>query len=556
VTVGLDAIPLARPTRLAVDAATAGCAILGVALIIGLVTARHYGMTVDEFNTDDYGPKALAWYTSGFTDRAHFEAVEPFLWYYGPWAQVLIAAVQSLGLADPLTVRHAVTFVIGLAGLAALLPLARLTVGRWAGPVALVLCLITGNLYGSLFFTPIDVPFLAAMCWATLAIVAMARRPVPTWRTTLLAGGALGLAVATRPGGILAHGYLIGAMALAATEVVLTYGRAARSYVVTIAVRTAAALATAWVTAIALWPWLQVGNPLAQFRTAFVHFGKIPMAMEFPHWGEILNTNALPWSYLPGQWLARLPEAFLVLLAFALLSALAIAVRFAAAAVARFRQQGAEGLRTPALLVARARGTLVIWAATLVPVGYIMMRQATLYDGIRHTLFVIPMLALLAGWAALRLLPALRRAAVPAAIATAAYLVAVIANLVVLHPLEYIATNAFAGGTRGSYGRFEQDYWSAAATEALRRLEQRLDADGAFAGEPPSVLICIGHREGMTKPLLRKPWRLELDVTKADFVIETERWACAANARDLVLIDQVMRNDRGFAWTYARRNDR
>lgn len=551
-TAGFDTIALARPARVFVDAATIGGAILAVALVIGITTARHYGMTVDEFNTDDYGPKALAWYTSGFTDRAHFETVEFSLWYYGPWAQILIAFIQSFGLADPLTVRHAVTFVIGLAGLAALLPLARLTVGRWAGPVALVLCLITGNLYGSLFFTPIDVPFLAAMCWATLAIVVMARRVVPTWPATVCAGLAIGLAVATRPGGILAHLYLVGVMALAALEVVLTYGRAARPYVLAIGLRTAMAIATAWATAIALWPWLQVGNPLAQFWIAFVHFGNIPMAMSFAHWGETLATNALPWSYLPGQWLARLPEAFLVLLAFALVSALIVIVQFARAAVDRLRAQGAGGLRAPALLVARSRATLVIWAAACVPVGYIMLRQPTLYDGIRHTLFVIPMLALLAGWAALRLLPVLRRAAIPTAIATAAYVSALVVNLALLHPLEYIATNAFAGGTRGAYGRFEQDYWSAAATEALRRLERRLDAVGAFARDPPSLLVCIGWREGMVPVLQRKPWRLERDVSKADFVIETERWRCAAGTKDLALIDQVTRFDRAFAWTYAR----
>ena len=31
--------------------------------------------------------------------------------------------------------------------------------------------------------------------------------------------------------------------------------------------------------------------------------------------------------------------------------------------------------------------------------------------------------------------------------------------------------NALTGGTRGAYDKFELDYWSAAATEALRRLE-------------------------------------------------------------------------------------
>jgi hypothetical protein len=183
--------------------------LLSIALVVGLATAGHYGLTVDEFNTDDYGPKALAWYLSGGTDRSHFETVEEFLWYYGPWHQILTAIVQSLGVAGPITVRHAVTFLVGLAGLAALVPIARLSVGRWAGPIAIALCLLTGYFYGSLFSTPIDVPFMAAMSWATCAILLMARHDVPTWPATVAAGLLTGLAMATRTGGIIAHAYLI-----------------------------------------------------------------------------------------------------------------------------------------------------------------------------------------------------------------------------------------------------------------------------------------------------------------------------------------------------------
>lgn len=130
---------------------------------MGLSTVADYGLTVDEFNTDDYGPKALAWYTSGFNDRSHFETVEFSLWYYGPWFHMLTAYLQSFDFADRITVRHAATFFVGLAGLAALLPLGRLSVGRWAGLTAIALCLMTGYVYGSLFSTPIDVPFLAVM---------------------------------------------------------------------------------------------------------------------------------------------------------------------------------------------------------------------------------------------------------------------------------------------------------------------------------------------------------------------------------------------------------
>jgi hypothetical protein len=76
----------------------AAAALLGAALVVGLSTAADYGLTVDEFNVDDYGPKALAWYTSGFIDRSHFETVEFPLWYYGPWfsnAHGLCAVLRS-----------------------------------------------------------------------------------------------------------------------------------------------------------------------------------------------------------------------------------------------------------------------------------------------------------------------------------------------------------------------------------------------------------------------------------------------------------------------------
>ena len=55
----------------------------------------------------------------------------------------------------------------------------------------------------------------------------------------------------------------------------------------------------------------------------------------------------------------------------------------------------------------------------------------------------------------------------------------VVVTLAKLHPLEYVAMNTFAGGTRGAYGRFELDYLAVAATEALRRLESRLEYERA-----------------------------------------------------------------------------
>ena len=178
------------------------------------------------------------------------------------------------------------TFLVGLAGVAALLPIGRLAVGRWAGLTAIALCLLTGYLYGSLFFTPIDVPFLAAMTWATLAILVMTRQLLPSWRATIIAGLLTGLAIGTRTGGIITHAYLLAAMALCARRNLPTRGRLTPRYLAQIGVRYGGGVIIAWLMAIALWPWLQIGNPFRQFKIALVHFATIPMSFEFSALGR------------------------------------------------------------------------------------------------------------------------------------------------------------------------------------------------------------------------------------------------------------------------------
>src|SRR5467141_3273490 len=54
--------------------------------------------------------------------------------------------------------------------------------------------------------------------------------------------------------------------------------------------------------------------------------------------------------------------------------------------------------------------------AVVLPLGFLILQRATLYDGIRHVLFVIPMLAVVAGLGWRALLPFLTRAPVVTAV--------------------------------------------------------------------------------------------------------------------------------------------
>jgi hypothetical protein len=379
---------------------------------------------------------------------------------------------------------------------------------------------------------------------------------VPSWPATVAAGLATGLAISTRTGGIITHAYLLAALLLCALEVFVTQRRLALRYLLQIAARYGAVVIIAWGTAIALWPWLQIGHPLRQFRIALVHFASIPMTYEFSHWGQRIWTSELPASYIPAQLLARLPEAFLLLLAIALVYSIAAGIVLAREAAQRWREDRGAIVREAALAVARKRAILLVCMAVILPLAFLIVQRATLYDGIRHVLFIIPMLAILAGLGMRVLLPLVRRVPVVAAVAAGAYVGNIVSTLVALHPLEYVATNALAGGTRGAYGNFELDYWSVAASEALRHLERRLDYGPSVRGaeSPPSVMICIPSREQVIEPMLKRPWVVGTDPDKADFVIATERWRCGED-KPLILIDEVKRFDRTFAWIYARRFD-
>ena len=144
-------------------------------------------------------------------------------------------------------------------------------------------------------------------------------------------------------------------MVLCVAEFLARHGRLALRYVMQMGARYAAVVVLAWITAIALWPWLQIGNPWQQFKVALMHFATIPMSYEFSYWGERIWTDGLPRSYIPGQLLARLPEAFLFLLAVAFVYC---NFRPGGSRAAKRRQHGAHdrsaGLRTAALTVARA----------------------------------------------------------------------------------------------------------------------------------------------------------------------------------------------------------
>jgi hypothetical protein len=502
--------------------------LMGAMIVLAAATAADYGISVDEFLFDTYGGKALDYYRTWGADRSLFEWYDNYL--YGPWFQMVVAALQSFDLMAPFDMRHLATGLLSLIGLCGVYWTGAVVFNRRVAFVAVCLLLLSGNYYGHMFNSPIDAPYLVAMTFATLGIVLAFRgRPRRFLARALLVGVLVGWAAATRVGGIMLLAYVGVAAGLAVIDrwgvspearpgerdgVTLT--GAIASVVLIVAV----AAAVTW----AAWPWLHE-DTIARLKGALGHFGKIEMDYTSLVWGVPFRTTALPWYYIPLNLIARLAEPFTVLLGLGLVFAALGAARGMAEATV-WRDGAVLAARRVLGIAARERGAVIVAFAALFPLLYIVATGAVLYDGIRHVLFTAPMLALLAARAAEPLWPWFARVRLPAALALGALVGYGVWAVATLHPNEYIRISAFAGGTRYGAPRFESDYWGTAVGEGIERLREYLDLE-ARNGRPvesPRVLIGISYRENLAAPYLPKGWTHVDTKEAAQFAVAPTRW--------------------------------
>ncbi|HEU4523114.1 MAG TPA: hypothetical protein VFT12_13990, partial [Thermoanaerobaculia bacterium] len=101
----------------------------------------------------------------------------------------------------------------------------------------------------------------------------------------------------------------------------------------------------------------------------------------------------------------------------------------------------------------------------LFPIVLYVVRPPRVYDGIRHFLFVLPAMAIVAaaGGASLRI--ARRPALVMILIVVS--LVPAATAMMRIHPYQYAYYNELAGGLGGASGRYETDYWMTSYREAM-----------------------------------------------------------------------------------------
>jgi hypothetical protein len=172
-----------------------------------------------------------------------------------------------------------------------------------------------------------------------------------------------------------------------------------------------------------------------------------------------------------------------------------------------------------------------------------------MYNGIRHFIFVIPPLAVLAGLAGAWLIDRLARAWRPAAALAAAVLVIGLVRPVVdmaqLHPYEYTHFNDLAGDVRGASKRYMLDYWGLSLKQAADALRDKLAADGEADG-PWRIAVCGPQRNVQVE--LGPKYVTSGDPRGADFVLSLGSFYCAR--LNAPLIAEIVRDGVTYARVY------
>nr|WP_281502851.1 glycosyltransferase family 39 protein [Ancylobacter crimeensis] len=450
-----------------------------------LLTFRDYGISNDEPVQHTYGQLLLTWYASGFTDDRAFHYINLYL--YGGLFDMIAAGLEHVVPLPVYEWRHLLSAMFGLFGFVGVWKLARLLGSEKAGILAVALLAVTGMYGGAMFTHTKDVPFAAFMVWSLYCITALVVRlpEQPRWRVVVGLGLAVGCAFGQRVGGVFAVLYLLLTVGIAA--VVFRDIRLPLRLLPRLCVAGLIALAIIAVT----WPWSML--PPTNFFKAMGAFSNFTFDLSTLINGQDTPINELPGTYMSEYLLIKLPEATLL----GLVAALAVAI-VAAAGLVRAGGTGAAIRLHPRRVLA----FLPLGLAIAVPVAFTLIEHPPLYNGIRHFLFVMPPVTILA---ALGFRAAWRRMnarALPLGLAFGAAALAVYAyNLdifVRMHPYQYVTYNELVGGTAGAWGRFEGDYWSDSLREAAIDLRRGIEHEVQAAPHRYKVAVCAEDVQAST----------------------------------------------------------
>ena len=450
---------------------------LGILLLVMLVTlvtqATSANLTTDEGLRMDYGLSVYRWYHSLGKDQLFLEYPEDeYEPEHGVIFDAFVAGITQIFHTDEWATE---AICIGLAGILGVVAIALCGFelgGWWFALLAALSLWLYPRYFGAIFNNPKDIPFTAAntfLLWSVLLLMKYWGNRKKTLRNSLLVGFFLALAVAIRVNGIL--WYAILALLLAGWWL-FHFRRVKRekqlfqtieqhvNACVTIAI-------TSFLGIMLMWPYVFIDPFIDLYRSMKV-IAKYPWNGSILYQGQIQQAVDLPRSYALVWLVIGSPPVLILLTALGFLLLCAWCVR--------------KRALDPQMMI--------VTLALVLPLASIVLLHSELYNALRQFIFLVPPMILLAVYGLMRMLTFLWQRRQKALLSvlillTIANFIWTAADMLQLHPYEYIYFSPLVGGVQGAYGQYEMDYWNSCYRPASEWLAQNYQQ--YTPGQPPTI---------------------------------------------------------------------
>ena len=209
------------------------------------------------------------------------------------------------------------------------------------------------------------------------------------------------------------------------------------------------------ITIFITWPYLWE-NPLARFFEVLRLMSDNPTNLSVLFGGDVYRAGELPRRYLPFMLATTLTEPVWILFI--------IGVFLAYSKLITDRSAITVNKLTSLTLT-------LLWFMILLI--YVLIRRPSMYDGLRHFLFILPPIFIFAGFAFELLYGFVAQFWLRAGL-TIMLLLPGLVGILKLHPFEYTYYNSFIGGTSHAFRNYETDYWLTCYKESVEMLEESL----------------------------------------------------------------------------------
>ena len=438
-------------------------------LLISILLSFGTGINGDDEYQVDYSEKLVDYYLTMGQDTSALYIEKGNMHYYGGFFDLTAGLVNRAVGLTPFDkayhqVRHGLNAVMGAVALLFMGFFVRQIAGWRAALLAVWLMFLSPRFFGHSQMNPKDIPFAAGFAVALYYMVRLLRAvPKVRWQDALGLALGIGLALATRAGGLLLIPYLF---LFAGIDFLYRYGlKNLGQYTKEIGVYlgwAAAASVGGYFLAVLTWP-AALADPLGHPLEALTEFSKLGVRIRLLFEGENVMSDDTAWYY-PVLWIGKTIPLYAV-------------VGFLGGIVV-----------LPRLL--KKYYPTAVWLAffaTVFPVAYIIYNDSILHDGWRHLMFTYPSLVAVAAlfWTEMEQLAKRQKAVIYAVYGILGLMVLESTVFIARNPhLSYVYFNPLGGGLQGAYGYYETDYWGVGVKEALDWMEQ----EGILSEDMPEEL--------------------------------------------------------------------